>query len=176
MSVNQDDVGKATKKNILTNLCNRLDLKNNQTSVGFRVGSYLGIHSHKTVFPWLTRDTINNEIRQRVRAGNLYREELIHQVTTSAKDVFDSIEWVKGGRPVGTTDTAKKHCENAVLATQNEVAGLYERVKKQAGKKRLTCRYLQSLIREVTKRNLLPEDVVSEACIRQRSKKQKLFV
>jgi hypothetical protein len=99
----------------------------------------------------------------------------MNPATTSVENPLCAVR-EKGGRPVGTTDAAKKHCENAVLATKKEVAGLYERAKKQAGKKRLPPGYLRGIIREVTKRNLLPEDVVSEACIRQRRKKQKLFV
>ena len=68
-------------------------------------------------------------MRRRASAGTFYREELMNPATTSVEDPLDSVR-VKGGRPVETTDAAKKYCENAMLATTNEVAGLYERAKK----------------------------------------------
>ena len=81
------------------------------------------VHSHKIVCPWLTRDAINNEMRRRARDGIFYREELMNPATTRVEDSFDSIGQVKGKRHVGTNDTAKKHCENAVLATKMKLQG-----------------------------------------------------
>ena len=91
MSLNQDNVVKATKKRILTDLCNRLDLKKQSNKCRIPRNFVSGlIHSHKTVCPWLTRDIINHEMRRRASAGTFYREDTLNPTTTSVEDVSDS--------------------------------------------------------------------------------------
>ena len=139
MSLNQDDVVKATKKNVLTDLCNRLDFKkqSNKCQIPHNFVSGL-IHSHKTVFPWLTRDTINNELRRRKGAGicsSVQAPLITTGVTDVARTDKDSDERKKGGRPLGSTDKSLKMKEDAVIATKNEITEMFSNAKKKAGKK-----------------------------------------
>lgn len=69
-----------------------------------------------------------------------------------------------------------KECENALIASKNEIAIVYSIARRQAGIKCLPSGNLGSIIKEITVRNALSEGSISESCIRQRVKKQKLCV
>ena len=135
--INQNKVAKATKKCILDNLCNRIDLKKEDNGrIPFGLVARL-VESHKNVCPWLTRDAINNELRRRKRVG-ICSQSTANSTTTSVENVADAEvavadsdsdtdlqRRVSGGRPVGTTDKQMKKREDALIASKNEIAIVY---------------------------------------------------
>jgi len=65
----------------------------------------------------------------------------------------------------------------ASLTTKNEITDIYDRNKRKAGKKKLHCGHLTIIIRNVKKRNALPDDILTtESCIQQRTKTKTLRV
>ena len=68
--LNQSRIAKETKHKILDDLCNQIDLKR-QTMTGRIPYNYVArlVASHSTICPWLTRDCINNIMRQRKKTG-----------------------------------------------------------------------------------------------------------
>ena len=109
-SKSQIEIAKATKQNIVNDLCNTIDLQR-QTNEGRVPLSFVAglMKSHVYVFPWLTRDKINNGLRRYKRLGS----QLISSTdaslgTTSVTDTAVATPCTKGGRPTGTTDVKKK--------------------------------------------------------------------
>ena len=178
-SENQIEIAKATKKNIVNDLCNTIDLQRQTNKGRVPMGFVAGlIKSHLSVCPWLTRDTLNNELRRRKRLGShLISSTNASLVTTSVTDIVVAAPRTKGGRPSGTTDVKKKNSEMAIIAAKNEICLQFDKDKKRAGKKRLERGYLTKLISHVKLSNGLGEDAdISKACIRQRYKKARLFL
>ena len=94
-------------------------------------------------------------------------------MTDIARIDFDAVivNRGKGCRPAGTNDKKKKIYELASLVAKNEIIEIYGRNKRNAGKKRLPRGHLISIICNVKKRNILPDDfLITESCIQQRIK------
>ena len=67
-SENQIEIAKATKQNIVNDLCNTIDLQRQSNEGRVPMGFVVGLlKNHLNVCPWLTRDTLNNELRRRKR-------------------------------------------------------------------------------------------------------------
>ena len=176
---NQNEIAKATRKNIVNDLCNTIDLQKQTNKGRVPMGYVAGlIKSHLSVCPWLSRDALNNELRRRKRLGcNLIMSRDANLVTTSVTDIAVTAPRIKGGRPSGTTDVNRKNSEMAIIAAKNEICLQFDEDKKRAGKKRLGRGYLTKLISRVKASNGLGADVdISEACVRQRYKKARLFL
>ena len=178
---NSTEIAKSTKKAILNDLCDQIDLRKQENKGRVPMGYITGlVKSHTDVCPWLSRDALNNEMRRRKKSGIflLVSPDAASHVTTSVPDIaaVAPVERKKGGRPSGTTDARKKNCEFAVTAAKNEICMLFDRDKRKAGKKRLPYGYLAGIIDRVKKCNGLGDDIlISETCIRQRFKKARLF-
>lgn len=80
------------------------------------------IKSRLSVCPWLTRNTLNNELRRRKRLGSqlLLSTNTSHD-TNSVIDTAAAAPCTKGGMPAGTTDVKKKNSEMAIIAAKNEI-------------------------------------------------------
>ena len=63
-----------------------------------------------------------------------------------------------------------------MIASKNEIATLYKAERDQAGKKRLKRGRLDDIIKEVKKRNLLPDDIVIDKPLIRQRMKQNIFV
>ena len=179
---NQADIVKATKQTILNALCNQID-QQQQNSEGGRLpyGFVAGlVKSHLSVCPWLTRDSINNEMKRRKKVGkSLLNSTAANQITTSVTDlaVIASDDRKRGGRPDGATYKMKQMCELATIAAKYEILMTYNEDKKNAGKKRLPTGHLTKIIARIKRTHSLGADVnISEACIRQRYKKARFGV
>ena len=175
------NIAKATKKVILSDLCNTIDIKraeyeaNNEIlPYGFIAQQIAGVN---VICPGLTRHDVNNELRRRKR------KEVVCSVTTDITltgegnivpapvETVDPIDRNKGGRPTGSTKSKRRVCELALLAVKNEIATTYESERKLAGKKRLKRGRLDEIIEESKSRNGLPEDLtINKNLIRQRMK------
>ena len=84
------------------------------------MGSFAGlIKSHLSVCPWLTRNTLNNELRRRKRLGyHLIPSTDASLGTTSVTDTVVVAPHAKGGRPARTTDVEKKRNEIAIITAK----------------------------------------------------------
>ena len=176
-SINQNETAKQLKQAILQRLCNQIDLKKQHPNDRLP-HCFLArlVASHQAVCPWLNRNVINNEIRRRKKKGIFHiLTPAVDAATSATEDASvigeESNIRTKGGRPVGSTANKRKHDEYALLASKNEIINTYQTKKKAAGKKRLPVDALDNLIRDVTKRNALPEDSISKSCIKSRLKK-----
>ena len=60
LSLNKNEVEKATKKTILNELCTIINLKKKETMDAYRLVLYLAtvVRSHQNVIPWLTRNAM----------------------------------------------------------------------------------------------------------------------
>ena len=128
--VNQNDIAQATRKNILKDLCDTINLRIQDNNGRLPMGYMKSMVSNmQVVCPWLTRDVLNNELRRRKRLGIglLVSTDAASYFTTSVPDiaVAASVDRKKGGRPEGTTDTRKKNCEFAVTAAKNQICMLF---------------------------------------------------
>ena len=181
--VNQNDIAQATRKNILKDLCDTINLRIQDNNGRLPMGYMKSMVSNmQVVCPWLTRDVLNNELRRRKRLGDdSISCEPATLATTGVTDEADAAvpqnTRSKGGRPEGITDESKKNSEFAVIAAKNEISLTFTKDKKQAGKKRLARGHLKRLIADVKTRNGLGDDVhISEDCIRKRQKRGHLFI
>ena len=183
-SQNQNQIAKTTKQIILTGLCHQIDLQkqagNGCVSMGFVAGLAA---SHRDVCPWVSRDTVNYELCKRKILGIYYECPDAILATTSVTDItqadFDAIiaNRAKGGRHAGTTDKRNKSYELASLAAKNEITERYARNKRKAGTNRLPRGHLTRIMRNVKKRNVLPDVVlITESYIWQRIKTNTLRV
>ena len=78
---------------------------------------------------------------------------------------------IKRGRPIGTTSNSQQHIDLSEIAAKNEIATLYHKDRKAAGKKRLRRGHLEGIIQSVKKKsNLKDSFTVSKSAIRQRLK------
>ena len=64
----------------------------------------------------------------------------------------------------------------AVIAPKNKIATIYKTERDQAGKKRLKRGRLDDIIKEVEKRNLLPDNIVIDKPLIRQRMKQNTFV
>ena len=135
-SKSQIEIAKATKQNIVNDLCNTIDLQR-QTHEGWApIGFVAGlIKSHLSVWPWLTRNTLNNELRRCKTLGSqLFLSTDASLGKTSVTDTSVATPRTKGGRPAGTTNVKKKNSEMAIIAAKKEISLQYHTDKKWAGK------------------------------------------
>ena len=117
------EIAKTTKKAILIDLCDQIDLRKQENKGRAPMGYIAGlVRSHTNVCTWLTRDALNNELRRRKRngIGLLVSIDAASHITTSVPDIAVAapVERKKGGRPEGTTDARKKNCEFAVTVAK----------------------------------------------------------
>ena len=77
-SINQNENAKQFKQDILQRLCNHIDLKQQHPNKGLPQYYATGlVASHKSVYPWLTRNVIKNEIKRRKKKEFFIRSLLI---------------------------------------------------------------------------------------------------
>ena len=177
---NATRIAKAANKAILTDLCNTIDIEKQKRHLTLhdRIPDKL-VHdlvaSIRDVCPQITRHTITNEYRRRKRLGIFY--ENLQSVSESEgielipEPVTPSPPRTKGGRPIGSTLLKREHTELSVIATKNEIATTFKRMRKESGKKRLKRGCLDELIKSVKQKNNLPDDLtISKQSIRQRLK------
>lgn len=88
---NQADIVKTTKRAILDALCNQIDQQtNNSVNSKLPYGYVAGlVKGHAVVCPWLTRDSINNEIKRRNQKSKLLVRTTANPMTTSVTDLAD---------------------------------------------------------------------------------------
>ena len=173
---NQADIVKATKQGILVALCNQIDQQTNNSVNGKLPYGYVAslVKGHAAVCPWLTRDSINNEMKRRKQKSKLLVLTTTNLMTTSVTDLAAVTpgDRKRGGRPDGATNLKKRMCEVATSSAKNEICVTFLNDKKKAGKKRLPHGHLIKLISRVKRKHNLDEDaVISTHCIRQRVKK-----
>ena len=111
---NSTEIAKITKKAILIDLCDQIDLRKQENKGRVPMGYIAGlVRSHVNACPWLTRDALNNEMRRRKRSGIalLVSPDAASHDTTSVPDVaaVAPVERKKGGRSGGTTNARKKN-------------------------------------------------------------------
>ena len=167
-------IAKAAKDAVLAELCNSIRFKRNEQSSN-RTGNieygYVArqISGVNRVCPDITRNDVYNELRRQDKNANQSEHVEIPTPTDNmeAEDTDGVAARKKGGRPVGSTDVNKKVCVLSVIAAKNEIAITLDCEKKALGKKRLRVGRLDEIIRDVKRRNGLPEDlVISKASIR----------
>ena len=131
---NQTDIVKATKQSILDALCNQIDQQITNSTNGKLPYGYVAslVKGHAAVCPWLTRDSINNEMKRRKQKGkSLVISTTANQITTSVTDLaVIAPERKKGGQPDGTTNLKKKRCEVATSLAKNEICNIFIEDKK----------------------------------------------
>ena len=177
-SRNQNDIAKATKKSIIGDLCIRIDhekkANNNRVPMGFIAGL---VRSHVAVCPWLSRDSLNNEMRRRASSGNALIDSVrANQITTSVTDLV--VARNTGGRPGGSSDAKKRNVEKVVIAAKNEICEQYNKDKSNVDvNKKLPRGHLTNIISRVKRKYELGHDInITVACIRQRFKKSCLIL
>jgi len=153
---------KEAKSNILNNLCDHIDKARetngkNRIPYGFVSGQIVAM---KAICPWLTRDSIMNAYRKRVKKAPpvLLLENAPADSSSEIVDVPADAETAlsipadtsseivavpadaetalsiivqRGGRPKGTTNKRKYIAELSLYAAKNEIAVLFENEMKQ---------------------------------------------
>ena len=146
---NQNDIVQAIRKNILSDLCNTINLRRQNNDGRIPMGYMQAmVNNMRDVCPWITRDVINNELRRRKRLGtDLIFCEPANLATTGVTDAADAAvpqnTRSKGGRPEGITDESKKNSEFAVIAAKNEISLTFAKDKKKSGKNDLRAATLR---------------------------------
>ena len=135
---NQADIVKATKQGILVALCNQIDQQTNNSVNGKLPYGYVAglVKGHAAVCPWLTRDSINNEMKCRKQKSKLLVLTTTNLMTTSVTDLAAVTpgDRKRGGRPDGATNLKKRMCEVATSSAKNEICVTFLNDKKKAGK------------------------------------------
>ena len=139
----------------------------------------------KSICPWLTRDSIMNAYRKRVKqAPHVLLLENTPADTSSeivAVPVYTetvlSIIVRRGGRPKGTINKRKEIAALSLYAAKNEIVELFETEMKQCqtAKKGMKKGRLLKIIDEVKIQNNLSNEI-EPTLIRQRFKRKKLFI
>ena len=127
---------KEAKSNILNNLCDHIDKAretsgNNRIPYGFVSGQIVAM---KAICPWLTRDSIMNAYRKRVKKAPpvLLLEnapaDTSSEIVAVPADAETALSIIvqRGGRPKGTTNKRKQIAALSLYAAKNEIAVLYE--------------------------------------------------
>ena len=105
--VNQNDIAQATRKNILNDLCDTINLRIQDNNGRLPMGYMKSMVSNmQVVCPWLTCDVLNNELRRRKRlCTKLIESDTVDLGTTDVIDATDAAVTTntrsKGGRPEG---------------------------------------------------------------------------
>ena len=117
-----------TRQNILRNLCNQIDEANksndaNRIPYGFVARQVAGM---KLLCPWLSRHTIMNEYRRRIKKfpPTLLLECMPTEPSSESVDEGTVVIYTgkkSGGRPIGTTKKRKKVSELSLYAAKNEI-------------------------------------------------------
>ena len=132
MTTHANKIAKTVKDAILADLWNSIDKNKGTRFINKCIPRVFVVslaESVKSICPWMTRHTINNEYRRRVKRGIFICELGAHTTTTSAEDLAsitllaapDSINRPKGGRPVQTSDKRKCNKSKAAISTKNEI-------------------------------------------------------
>ena len=121
---NQIEIANATTQNIVNDdPSNTIDLQRQSNEGQVPMGFIAGLlKSYLAVWPWLTRDTLNNELRCRKRLGShLIWTTNADLFTTSVIDIAVAGPRAKGSQPSGTTDMMKKKCEMTIIAAKDKI-------------------------------------------------------
>lgn len=162
---------KEAKSNITNTLCDQIDKaretsNNKRISYGFVSGQVVAM---KVICPWLTRDSIMNVYRKRVKkvppvlllenAPADTSSEIV-AVSTFAETNL-SIFVQRGGKPKGTSNKMKQIAALSLYAAKNEIAELFGRETKQCqiAKKRMKKRRLLEIIDKVKTQNNLSNEI-----------------
>ena len=180
---------KAAKLSVLTELCYKIDhVKQKQDRIPYGFVRDLVAES-KSVFPWVTRDAINNHYRKIQVQPNppppppplniIDLEDTGDCPSLSSTLTDDPVLRAKGGRAKGETEQKKQQLADAVVAAKNEIAKLFlETVNtaKATTGKRVTNGALQAIIDDVRdRRNLPAEFTMLHSTVRKRIERGKIF-